>query len=44
MKKKGRNKVRSTTDRRRVGQLDKQARKVQREEWKRKSQLVRGEV
>lgn len=32
MKKKGRNMVRSTTDRRRVGLLDKRARKAQREE------------
>ena len=38
MKKKGRNMVNSTTDRRRVGLLDKQARKAQREEKRKDGQ------
>ena len=38
MKKKGRTIVRNTTDRRRVGLLDKQARKMQREEKRKDGQ------
>jgi hypothetical protein len=38
VKKKGRNMVRSTVDRRRVGLLDKQARKAQREEKRKDGQ------
>ena len=38
VKKKGRNMVRSTADRRRVGLLDKQARKAQREEKRKDGQ------
>ncbi len=38
MKKKGRKRVRTTADRRRVGLLDKQARKAQREERRKDGQ------